>query len=114
MRVGFIGLASYGEPVLHVGPLGTGQGVKLVNNTLFAAQIGLLHEAVRLGDRLGVDEQRLLDAIGHGSAGWRASSVPAGPSTRSSKWLASSSARTSPCYGKPRPNSAAISGFPTT
>ena len=33
-----------------------GQAVKLVNNTLFAAQIGLLHEAVRLGDRLGVDE----------------------------------------------------------
>ena len=49
-------LASYGDPILHVGPLGAGQGVKLVNNTLFAAQIGLLHEAVRLGDRLGIDE----------------------------------------------------------
>jgi len=54
-------LASYGDPILHVGAIGAGQGVKLVNNTLFAAQIGLLHEAVRLGDRLGIDERRLLD-----------------------------------------------------
>jgi 3-hydroxyisobutyrate dehydrogenase-like beta-hydroxyacid dehydrogenase len=61
-------LASYGDPIQHVGPVGAGQAVKLVNNTLFAAQIGLLHEAVRLGDRLGIDERRLLDAIGHGSA----------------------------------------------
>jgi 3-hydroxyisobutyrate dehydrogenase-like beta-hydroxyacid dehydrogenase len=68
-------LASYGDPILHVGPIGAGQGVKLVNNTLFAAQIGLLHEAVRLGDRLGIDERRLLDAIGHGSAASRVASI---------------------------------------
>jgi 3-hydroxyisobutyrate dehydrogenase-like beta-hydroxyacid dehydrogenase len=70
-------LASYGDPILHVGPVGSGQGVKLVNNTLFAAQIGLLHEAVRLGDRLGIDEPRLLDAIGHGSAASRVASIVA-------------------------------------
>ena len=68
-------LASYGDPILHVGPVGAGQGVKLVNNTLFAAQIGLLHEAVRLGDRLGIEERRLLDAIGHGSAASRVASM---------------------------------------
>lgn len=68
-------LASYADPILHVGPIGAGQGVKLVNNTLFAAQIGLLHEAVRLGDRLGLDERRLLDAIGHGSAASRVASL---------------------------------------
>lgn len=68
-------LASYGDPILHVGPIGAGQGVKLVNNTLFAAQIGLLREAVRLGDRLGIDERRLLDAIGHGSAASRVASI---------------------------------------
>jgi 3-hydroxyisobutyrate dehydrogenase-like beta-hydroxyacid dehydrogenase len=68
-------LASYGDPVLHVGSIGAGQAVKLVNNTLFAAQIGLLHEAVRLGDRLGIDEQTLLEAIGHGSAASRVSSI---------------------------------------
>jgi 3-hydroxyisobutyrate dehydrogenase-like beta-hydroxyacid dehydrogenase len=68
-------LASYGDPILHVGPIGAGQGVKLVNNTLFAAQIGLLHEAVQLGDRLGIEEQRLLDAIGHGSAASRVAGI---------------------------------------
>ena len=56
-------LAGYGDPILHVGPIGAGQGVKLVNNTLFAAQIGLLREAVALGDQFGVDESALLDAI---------------------------------------------------
>jgi 3-hydroxyisobutyrate dehydrogenase-like beta-hydroxyacid dehydrogenase len=68
-------IACYGDPILHVGPIGAGQGVKLVNNTLFAAQIGLLHEAVRLGDRLGIDERQLLDAIGHGSAASRVASI---------------------------------------
>lgn len=61
-------LSSYGDPVLHVGAVGAGQSVKLVNNTLFAAQIGLLREAVGLGARLGVDETRLLAALPHGSS----------------------------------------------
>jgi 3-hydroxyisobutyrate dehydrogenase-like beta-hydroxyacid dehydrogenase len=64
-------LASYGDPILHVGALGAGQAVKLTNNTLFAAQIGLLREAVGLGDRLGVDEAKLLEAITHGSGASR-------------------------------------------
>jgi 3-hydroxyisobutyrate dehydrogenase-like beta-hydroxyacid dehydrogenase len=68
-------LASYGDPILHVGPIGAGQRVKLINNTLFAAQIGMLREAVQLGTRLGVDERRLLDAIGHGSAASRVASI---------------------------------------
>ena len=68
-------LAAYGDPILHVGAVGAGQAVKLINNTLFAAQIGLLHETVRLGDRLGIDEKRLLDAIGHGSAASRVASI---------------------------------------
>ena len=41
-------LGCYGNPVLHVGPLGAGQKVKLVNNALFAAQIGLLANGVEL------------------------------------------------------------------
>jgi 3-hydroxyisobutyrate dehydrogenase len=64
-------LASYGDPVLHIGPVGSGQAVKLINNTLFAAQIGLLHEAVALGSRLGVDEAKLLESVTHGSGASR-------------------------------------------
>jgi 3-hydroxyisobutyrate dehydrogenase len=42
--------------------------VKLVNNALFAAQIGLLAESIRRGERLGVPESTSLSALGHGSA----------------------------------------------
>ena len=60
-------LSAYGDPVLHVGPVGSGQKVKLVNNTLFAAQIGLVAEAAELGGRLGLEEAVLLAALPHGS-----------------------------------------------
>jgi 3-hydroxyisobutyrate dehydrogenase-like beta-hydroxyacid dehydrogenase len=65
-------LSSYGDPVLHVGGLGAGQLVKLINNALFAAQIGLVAEGVRLGGLLGVPEPTLLEALTHGSAASRA------------------------------------------
>lgn len=61
-------LSCYGDPILHVGPRGAGQAVKLVNNALFAAHIGLLAESVRLGERLGASESTLLRALPHGSA----------------------------------------------
>lgn len=64
-------LAGYGEPILHVGALGAGQAVKLVNNSLFAAQIGLLRTAVELGERLGVEESKLLASVMHGSGASR-------------------------------------------
>jgi 3-hydroxyisobutyrate dehydrogenase-like beta-hydroxyacid dehydrogenase len=65
-------LDSYADPVLHVGGSGAGQLVKLINNALFAAQIGLLSDAVRLGGQLGVDEAVLLGALPHASAASRA------------------------------------------
>ncbi|WP_029114698.1 NAD(P)-dependent oxidoreductase [Mycobacterium sp. URHB0044] len=65
-------LSAYGDPILHCGPTGCGQLVKLVNNTLFAAQIGLVAEGVRLGTTLGIDESTLLQALTHGSASSRA------------------------------------------
>lgn len=65
-------LSAYGDPILHVGGSGAGQLVKLVNNTLFAAQIGLVAEGVRLGDRLGITEPALLEALTNGSAASRA------------------------------------------
>jgi 3-hydroxyisobutyrate dehydrogenase-like beta-hydroxyacid dehydrogenase len=70
-------LSCFADPVLRVGALGYGQRVKLVNNTLFAAQIGLLSEAVALGARLGVDEVVLLKGLRHGSAACRALDIVA-------------------------------------
>ena len=70
-------LSCYGDPILHVGPLGAGQKVKLVNNALFAAQIGLLSASIELGARLGVPESTLLNALPHGSAASRVSDIVA-------------------------------------
>ena len=64
-------LSCYGDPILHVGPRGAGQTVKLVNNALFAGHIGLLAESIRLGERLGVPESTVLHALAHGSAASR-------------------------------------------
>jgi 3-hydroxyisobutyrate dehydrogenase-like beta-hydroxyacid dehydrogenase len=64
-------LRCYGNPILHVGPLGSGQKVKLINNALFAAHIGVLSDSVALAARLGVDESVLLAALAHGSAASR-------------------------------------------
>lgn len=61
-------LGCYGDPVLHVGPCGAGQKVKLINNALFAGHIGLLAGSIRLGERLGLPESALLRALPHGSA----------------------------------------------
>ena len=70
-------LGCYGDPILHVGPSGTGQKVKLVNNALFAGHIGLLAESIRLGELLGVPEPTLLAALPHASANSRVLSLVA-------------------------------------
>jgi 3-hydroxyisobutyrate dehydrogenase-like beta-hydroxyacid dehydrogenase len=64
-------LGAYGDPIVHAGATGAGQLVKLVNNTMFAAQIGLVAEGVRLGTRFGIDEGALLQALTHGSGASR-------------------------------------------
>jgi len=71
-------LAAYGDPVLRVGPRGNGQLVKLLNNAIFAANIGLLGQAASLAAGLGLDEGELLPALTHGSSASRALSGVAG------------------------------------
>ena len=65
-------LSAYGDPILHVGRTGAGQLVKLVNNTLFAAQIGLVAEGVRLGAGSASTSPHCSAALTHGSASSRA------------------------------------------
>jgi 3-hydroxyisobutyrate dehydrogenase-like beta-hydroxyacid dehydrogenase len=65
-------LAAYADPILHVGGLGDGQRVKLVNNALFAAQVALVGDAERLARGLGVDPYAALEAIQHCSGDSRA------------------------------------------
>ncbi len=47
-------LASYGNPILHVGGLGDGQRMKLVNNLLFTVHLRVGLEAAALANSLGI------------------------------------------------------------
>jgi 3-hydroxyisobutyrate dehydrogenase len=71
-------LQTYASPIMFVGPLGNGQRVKLVNNSLFVAQVGLAIDAVRLAGSLGIEESAILAAVPHGSGSSRGFTVVAG------------------------------------
>lgn len=68
---------TYGNPVIHVGPLGSGQLAKLVNNVVFAAQVALADDALHLGEGLGLDRARLAEVVAHGSGNSHAFAVTA-------------------------------------
>jgi 3-hydroxyisobutyrate dehydrogenase len=61
-------LSTFGDPVRLLGPLGSGQLAKLVNNLLFTAGLSLAHDAVELGSALGLDVAALTAVLGSGSA----------------------------------------------
>jgi len=59
--------ASYGDPIVHLGPVGAGLVTKLLNNVLFTAHLGAAASLLTLGGSLGVDPVRLAGVISHGS-----------------------------------------------
>ena len=60
-------LSAFGDPVVHVGALGSGQLAKLCNNLLFTATLGLAHETAELAGVLGVDANALMSILQHAS-----------------------------------------------
>jgi 3-hydroxyisobutyrate dehydrogenase-like beta-hydroxyacid dehydrogenase len=50
--------------VLHVGPVGAGTAAKLVANTTLVGVIGVLGEALALGDALGLTREASFDVLG--------------------------------------------------
>ncbi len=61
-------LAVLGRSVVHVGPAGSGQAAKLVNQVLLAGSTAGIVEAFALADRLGLDPRVVADALGAGIA----------------------------------------------
>jgi 3-hydroxyisobutyrate dehydrogenase-like beta-hydroxyacid dehydrogenase len=59
--------AAFGDPVVHLGPLGSGQVTKLLNNAAFTAHLGLAARLLALGESLDVDRKRLAEVVLHGS-----------------------------------------------
>jgi 3-hydroxyisobutyrate dehydrogenase-like beta-hydroxyacid dehydrogenase len=60
-------LSTYGDPVVHLGPLGSGQLAKVINNALMTAHLGLADDALRVGASLQLDVAALAKALTHGS-----------------------------------------------
>ena len=58
---------TYGDPVVHLGELGSGQTTKLLNNLLFTANLGTAATALSLAGALGVDPSRLAEVVSRSS-----------------------------------------------
>ena len=70
--------ATYADPVLHLGSLGSGQMAKLLNNLLFTAQITVATETFDFAARLGIDRTAMAEVLANGSGGSRAAGIVAG------------------------------------
>jgi 3-hydroxyisobutyrate dehydrogenase-like beta-hydroxyacid dehydrogenase len=55
--------AAYATSVVHFGPVGAGQKVKLINNLLFGAHVQLALEAARLSGEFGIDPVQLATTL---------------------------------------------------
>ena len=56
-------LMTLGTEIHHVGPLGSGQIVKIVNNVMSMGNVAVAAEAMVLGVKAGMDPQRLFDIL---------------------------------------------------
>lgn len=70
--------STYGDPVIHVGPLGSGQIAKLLNNALMMAQVTLADDALATGAALGIDRSALTTIVSNGSGNSFAFGIIAG------------------------------------
>ena len=62
-------LNDVGASVVHMGPVGSGQVTKMVNQVCVLSNFVVLAEALNLAERGGVDTGKLVDALGAGYAG---------------------------------------------
>nr|WP_086491292.1 NAD(P)-dependent oxidoreductase [Novosphingobium panipatense] len=60
-------MESFAGKAVLLGPVGSGQRAKIVNNALMAANMGLAHAALSLGEELDIDRGALADLIRHSS-----------------------------------------------
>ena len=60
--------ATYADPIVHLGPLGSGQVTKILNNLLFTANLGSAISTLELGESLGIERKRLAEVLNGGSA----------------------------------------------
>jgi 3-hydroxyisobutyrate dehydrogenase-like beta-hydroxyacid dehydrogenase len=66
---------TYASSVLHLGPLGSAEAAKLLNNLVFIAQLGLALETFDFAEQLGIDCTALAAVLANGSGGSRAAAI---------------------------------------
>lgn len=71
-------LDTFANPLIHLGGLGAGQTAKLLNNSLFTAQLGLAASAFSVAGDLGVDLDALTRVFSNASGRSYAAEVVAG------------------------------------
>jgi 3-hydroxyisobutyrate dehydrogenase-like beta-hydroxyacid dehydrogenase len=54
---------TFGSLVVHLGPIGAGQYAKLINNSLFAANLGTAHCALESARQLGLSEKAIVELV---------------------------------------------------
>ena len=61
-------LEAYCENIFHVGPIGSGHKMKLINNFLSQGTAALIAEAVTTATKAGVDLAKLFEVVSEGGA----------------------------------------------
>jgi len=69
---------TYGNPVLHIGPLGAGQEAKVLNNAVFAAQLEIALEAFDVAATRQLDRDAVAKILAIGSGRSYAAEIVAG------------------------------------
>jgi 3-hydroxyisobutyrate dehydrogenase len=66
---------TYASSVLHLGPLGSAEAAKLLNNLVFIAQLGLALETFKFAEQLGINRAALAAVLANASGGSRAAAI---------------------------------------
>ena len=69
---------SFGNPIIHVGPLGSGQIAKVINNLLLAAHMSLAIDTFGFAGALGLDQSAMASVLAHGTGASTAAALLAG------------------------------------
>ncbi|MGO9821638.1 MAG: NAD(P)-dependent oxidoreductase [Solirubrobacteraceae bacterium] len=72
-------LDAMGELIVHAGPLGHGQMVKLINNAVAAANATVVGQALLVGSKAGLDLDALVKVLGSGAGGSTMLGLKSGP-----------------------------------
>jgi 3-hydroxyisobutyrate dehydrogenase-like beta-hydroxyacid dehydrogenase len=72
-------LEAMGKLIVHAGPLGHGQMVKLINNSVAATNAAVVGQALLVGARAGLDLDALTTVMAAGSGGSAMLELKAGP-----------------------------------